>query len=99
MKLSPTLRVAFALTLAVILGATIVSYRNTRRLFAESLWVAHTQEVRATLSGLLSAIQDAETGQRGYVITGDESFLEPYVAAQREVPTRLQHLLYEVRDN
>lgn len=35
---------------------------------------------------LLASLQDAETGQRGYLLTGDSSYLAPYLAAQRELP-------------
>jgi signal transduction histidine kinase/ActR/RegA family two-component response regulator len=41
---------------------------------------------------LLSAIKDAETGQRGYVITGDEAFLEPYQNAQKSITRQLAEL-------
>ncbi|HZS38428.1 MAG TPA: CHASE3 domain-containing protein [Polyangia bacterium] len=45
-------------------------------------WVEHTHEVRLSLAGLLSSLVDAETGARGYVITGDKEFLEPYDRGQ-----------------
>ncbi len=41
---------------------------------------------------LLSALRDAETGQRGYSITGDESFLEPYLAVRDGIPGKLAAL-------
>ncbi len=40
--------------------------------------MTHTHEVLEHIAGILSQLKDAETGQRGYVITGDEAFLEPY---------------------
>ena len=40
--------------------------------------MTHTHEVLEHIAGVLSQLKDAETGQRGYVITGDEAFLEPY---------------------
>ena len=42
-------------------------------------------ETRGELSGLLSTVQDAETGQRGYLITGDEGYLAPYLRAVETV--------------
>ena len=59
-----------ALTLVVI---ALISYRNAARLIENDVWVAHTHQVRAELADLLSELKDAETGQRGYIITGDES--------------------------
>jgi CHASE3 domain sensor protein len=41
---------------------------------------------------LLSALKDAETGQRGYLLTGDEAFLEPYVAVRDGVRSQLEEL-------
>lgn len=47
------------------------------------------QQLKTSLYQLLSAAQDAETGQRGYLLTGDESYLEPYKAASENLPRRL----------
>ena len=44
--------------------------------------VTHTYMVLERLAALLSVLKDAETGQRGFVITGDEAYLEPYVKAR-----------------
>ncbi|HEX7874395.1 MAG TPA: CHASE3 domain-containing protein [Sphingobium sp.] len=54
---------------------------------------------QSAISSLLSTIKDAETGQRGYVITGDRSFLTPYAAARTNVPVRLSELdrLFDAR--
>jgi methyl-accepting chemotaxis protein len=59
-----------ALTLVVI---AVLSYRNTNRLIENDSWVAHTSQVRTELADLLSEFKDAETGQRGYLITGEDS--------------------------
>ena len=67
-----------ALALAIVAA---LGYESTHRLTENDHWVAHTQQVRVKIADLLSSIQDAETGQRGFLITGDEAFLEPYNAA------------------
>src|ERR1019366_6835793 len=43
--------------------------------------VDHTHQVLENLDQLLSTLKDAETGQRGYIITGEDSYLDPYNAA------------------
>jgi methyl-accepting chemotaxis protein len=48
-------------------------------------WVAHTREVQARLAELLSVMRDAEIGQRGYLITGLDSYLEPFNNAVSKV--------------
>jgi CHASE3 domain sensor protein len=67
-----------ALTLLLIAG---ISYRNANLLIETEGWVAHSHQVRSELANLLSELKDAETGQRGYVITGDDSYLQPYRSA------------------
>jgi PAS domain S-box-containing protein len=54
--------------------------------------VLHSHEVIETTQGLLSEVQDAETGQRGYLITQDPFYLDPYRAALREVSPSLERL-------
>ena len=54
--------------------------------------VVRSYETRAELQRLLSLHQDIETGQRGFVITGDERFLEPYQAASAQVGPTLTAL-------
>ncbi len=41
-------------------------------------WVNHTHEVLLTTEKLISSLKDAETGQRGFIITRNASYLEPY---------------------
>jgi diguanylate cyclase (GGDEF)-like protein/PAS domain S-box-containing protein len=82
----------FGLMLAFLLAVGFVSYRNTRKLIRDSNRVAHSHEVLDELDGTLSAIKDAETGQRGYIITGDEEYLKPYKAALPAINQRIERL-------
>ena len=77
-------RLAAGFTLVVVLMSAIgaVSYTNTRALADNGDWVAHTNEVLNSADAVLSALKDAEAGQRGYLITGVASYLEPYTASQ-----------------
>ena len=61
--------------------------------------VAHTHEVINELESTLSLTKDAETGMRGYVITGKEQYLEPYNTATRSIQADLKPLAQLVRDN
>ena len=82
----------FIVMLAILLAIGFVSYRNTRKLIRDSNLVAHSHEVLDELEGTLSAIKDAETGQRGYIITGDEDYLKPYKAALPAINHRIERL-------
>jgi PAS domain S-box-containing protein len=80
----------------LLVASALASNRNIRRLREDSQWVTHTQEVKDSLGRLLSTIREIESGQRGYVLTSDRQYLEPYntglagCAAQMD---RLQQLL------
>ncbi|TAN70413.1 MAG: HAMP domain-containing protein [Methylobacter sp.] len=75
----------FISILFVLMIVGSISYMNTAKLTDTAQWVSHTHKVLAKLRELLSTLQDAETGQRGYIITGEDRYLEPYQAAVRNV--------------
>lgn len=62
-----------------------IAYLNVKTLAKDSGLVAHTHEVLTTLSSLVSLTKDAETGQRGYLLTGKEEYLEPYTSATTRI--------------
>ena len=82
------------LSLALLLVAvnTIVSYRSLNLVIANNARVTSTYQVITELQALFSTVQDVETGQRGYVITGKPSYLQPYTRAVREIPGHFQRL-------
>ncbi|MES2987744.1 MAG: response regulator [Pseudomonadota bacterium] len=66
---------------------------------ADTAKVVHTHEVITELGNLLSAVQDAETGQRGYLLTGNERYLEPYENALALAGTSLASIEALIADN
>jgi methyl-accepting chemotaxis protein len=68
--------VAVGLTALVVTGT--VAYLNTTKLTKTAGWVTHTHQVLEARTNILSLLKDAETGQRGYLITGEQRYLEPY---------------------
>lgn len=70
----------------------IVAYLNTRTISRSARQVAETHEVISTLDDVMSLMKDAETGQRGYIITGEERYLEPYMLAVARVDERLRQV-------
>jgi signal transduction histidine kinase/DNA-binding response OmpR family regulator len=76
--------VIFFVCSGLIAGANIRTIRNNNSL------VIRSQETVASLGDILSSIQDAETGQRGYLLTGNERYLEPYRTALGLIPARLE---------
>ena len=67
---SPRLLGAGALLVLLLLGNIVVRDRSTRGLYEHASAVAHTHEVISALDRVLSRVVDAETGERGYLITG-----------------------------
>ncbi|MEJ1972566.1 MAG: CHASE3 domain-containing protein [Lacunisphaera sp.] len=89
----------FALALAILVIIGTVAYRSIGKLTETAGWVAHTQQVLVVLEDVLSSMKDAETGQRGYVITGDEKYLAPFQAAQSEIGGEIKSLRDLTKDN
>jgi len=83
--------------LLIVIGA--VAYTSLNKLTSTSQSVTHTHEVLEHIAGVLSLLKDVETGQRGYVITGDEAFLEPYRTGSSAVYSVLKELRNLTADN
>jgi len=62
-------------------------------------WVIHTHEVISVSDNLLSTMTDAETGQRGFLLTGDNNYLEPYYFGSVESTKLLDELVQITIDN
>ncbi len=82
-------------TALVLLGCVgLLSYRKVLQEDANQKWVEHTHLVLEKLDSVLVDLVDQETGQRGYTITNDDSFLQPYYGGL----SRFRHNLAELRD-
>jgi signal transduction histidine kinase/CHASE3 domain sensor protein/ActR/RegA family two-component response regulator len=95
--MSKILRLRLALLFAIALGLlaiiVIVSYQTTERFVAASEETAATSRLLLELERTLSTMRDLETGQRGFLITGDESYLQPYADALVRIRTDGDRLL------
>jgi CheY-like chemotaxis protein/CHASE3 domain sensor protein len=85
--------------LAIITALEIISYRTTNNLISNARWQTHTYEVLGELGDLVSQLQDVEIGQRGYIITGDKSYLEPLNKAAALAKKNIQKLREITKDN
>jgi PAS domain S-box-containing protein len=99
MKGEPKLVLAFLATLLLLAANGYVSRQAVRVVTGNDRLLAHTQEVLTALEALQSTVTDAETGQRGYVLTGKESYLGPYQEARASIPARLARLRSLTADN
>jgi methyl-accepting chemotaxis protein len=89
--------VATGLCFLLFIGG--LSYVNTMRMTDTATWVTHTHEVLEAKEKIVSLIKDAETGQRGYLITGKPQYLEPYNAASDSIRGAIQNLRQLTSDN
>src|ERR1700722_17896947 len=80
-----------AAILAVILMA-ILSYQAQTRSAAAADAVTQGVELIVQVQNLLSAAKDAETGQRGFLLTDDEAYLEPFTTAKAAISGELEQL-------
>jgi PAS domain S-box-containing protein len=99
MSIGAKIGTAFAVGLVIIAAIGISAYVSTQRLLEANRWVTHTHEVLEHLEDVLSALTDAETAQRGFVLTGEERYLEPYHAATGRIQQDVTELVALTRDN
>ena len=78
--------VGFWLAIGLIVGTSLLAFFSLRQLLTVGSSVDRTQEILFQLEHVNSLLKDANTAQRGFILTGDEQYLEPYRAAldQRE---------------
>jgi methyl-accepting chemotaxis protein len=89
----------FSISMVIVIALAALWYRNSETLLRTSQQVAHTHEVLGQLEQVLSTLKDAETGQRGYIITGVDHFLDPYTAAAQRLPGEVAELRRLTADN
>ena len=85
--------------MALLILSAGLGYWNILQLRQNYAWVAHSDEVLDALEGVVSTMKDSETSQRGYLITGEDSYLEPYNAAVTAIQDKIQQLKHLTADN
>ncbi|QNI35425.1 sensor histidine kinase [Edaphobacter albus] len=89
----------------LVLAAIVVAlnawfgFRAIQSLHDSEYWVAHTWQDINQVESIMGSVKDAETGSRGYLISGDEAYLEPYTIATRELPEKLNYFAELTSDN
>lgn len=89
---------AWPVIVALLLsGAISFSYNRLLKEYRDA--VDHTFRVLGAIDATLLLLQDAETGQRGFIITGDDNYLAPFKPSRDEIPLALNNLGTLVADN
>ena len=84
--------ICIGLLVALLIASAIVSFWNVHRLQTDANWVDHTHRVLAALDETMETVRNAESSQRGYIITGNTDYLELYHGAA----TRTAELITEI---
>ncbi len=100
-KLSIKIKIllAVAVPLLFTLGIGIIADVNLRKMAYTSGWVDHTYRVISEAQAALAAAVDMETGMRGYLLAGEDTFLEPYNRGSADAYSTLEALRETVSDN
>lgn len=85
-------------TLALIIVLAAAAWAGARYT-DQTQWVQHTLFVQSKLSKIWSLLQSAEIGQRSFILTGDERFLDVYRDVDREIAPELDALARMISDN
>jgi len=93
------LAMGFGVAGLVLLIIAAVSYKTTNDLVENARLVAHTQEVRANLALILYHAADSQNGQRGYLIAGTDTYLDPFQDGVRNAQAALDTVTRLTADN
>ncbi len=93
------LYLGFAAMVVIVLGLAGTAYTRFAELDEARSWDQHTYEVMLTTSEIMESLLDIETGERGFVITGVESFLEPYRRGRDRFEQSMSRARELTRDN
>jgi PAS domain S-box-containing protein len=98
-SLAKKVKAAFALALLCLGMIGFISYSSVGRSQVDATWVSHTHEVIAALHEMLATADNAETGERGFAITGKSDFLAPYDQAVQQIQADIQRVRTLTADN
>ena len=93
------IQAVFAAGLAALAVLGGVSYFGIDRLLVQSAWAEHSRQVIDTIRAALGSLTDAEAAERGFVITGDESFVDAYQRAAQEAGEAIRSVRALTVDN
>lgn len=93
------LAIGFGFSLVLLIFTSVASYVSIRNLIYSADMVDHTNEVLHELEASISGMKDAETAQRGFLITGNADFLEPYYGAEDSIKAHINNFRDLTTDN
>lgn len=98
-ELSKQISIGIGIAVVLLVVNAIVSYGSISQLIENERLVSHTHQVIGELESMFSTVKDAETGQRGYLLTGEPQYLEPYQTAIAQIKDKVTTLQNLTADN
>src|SRR3954466_3646730 len=98
-KFLRNLRIGFGVSLLILIASSLLSYYSISNLKKKAGMVNHTNIVLQQSEKVMSQLKDAETGQRGFLLTGSDFFLKPYFTAAQNISGSLDSLQKLTSDN
>src|SRR5260370_42422129 len=99
MTLDKKILSGFIICCLALLIVAAISFNNSEKFIDTNPWVNHTHEVLYEFDQILVGSLDAETGARGFVITGNESYLEPFNNSKSNLLAHIKKVKELTRDN
>ena len=99
MTLDRKILTGFIACALILFGVALFSFNNSKKFIASNSWVDHTNQVLYEFEQILVYSIDAETGTRGFVITGDDKFLEYFLNANTKAVEHLDKVRELTKDN
>lgn len=99
MTIGRRIALGFAACFAALILVGGIVFNDMQTLVEESRWVTHTHDVIETLSEVFTGAREQELGMRGFLLTGNDEFLEAYRVGQALLPPALDKLTHLVADN
>jgi CHASE3 domain sensor protein len=95
----PLLRAGFLAVLVVFVTVTVLAFGALRRAESSNQSLVRTEQLLTRIEAVLTRSVDAETGIRGFLLTGDPRFLQPFDEAERVLTPQLNQLATLMADN
>ncbi|MBD2705031.1 response regulator [Spirosoma sp. BT702] len=93
------LQIVFTISTLLLLLSLAASFFSIQKLISNSRLVNHTNQVLLEAENIISIMKDAETGQRGFLVTLDPLFLQPYNGSREKVNISYKNLVDLTSDN
>lgn len=99
LSIGKKIAIGYSLALIITLIIAYIGIRNTNLLIDEVDWVNHTNEAINISDNVLRHLLDAEVGQRGFLLTGLDRYLEPFDSGVKLIDMEVDKLIIHTEDN